>query len=484
MVYCIVDMSTEVAIVMLAFNLVVYLRLVQSRKIAVVACFAPRALVAAASLVRLIWLYPVTPHDKPEYRLWLPVILSQVHVCLSICTACIPYMVPFSRSRDGSRRCTFQSKSPNSQTGERVLHTPSSLWFRRQGKSQTVTSWSSTAVASLQYERVPQASPHLPTHLPTLLPMSPLTPPHYNSRPSTAKSGSSTRHGLSINIPERNMCLPPRPDTTSPQTASSSALSPSCTPLLTMYPPGYSLSVPTPPPKAYNPKPPTASSSHLSHSPVPVSPVQQPRFTLFPQLVTSEQRHSLDLQSRCMPVVGSPNRPLQSSGVGNISRYPIPHSAYGSKERSRSRYIMRQTDDQAPKFSTAPHPNSPPDTATSPVSKRRHFSIQELNSPMGAAINHYFQEAVPGVEPTSPRLIGAPRSTLNQRNRQVLSPANTLRTQKALPLSPFPGTSPDLVRNELTLPRDSFIINRSLRSPGLPPVQDARSSPRIVVRPL
>jgi hypothetical protein len=425
MAYCIVDMSTEVAIVMLSFNLVVYLHLDKSRKIAVVACFAPRALVAAASLIRLIWLYPITPHDEPEYRLWLPAILSQVHVCLSICTACIPFMVPFFRSRDGSRRRTFLFKAPDVRTDERTSRTPSSLWFRRQGKAQTINSWDSTVVASLQYERVPQASPHIPTPRP----ISPLTPPYYSSRPSTAGVGSPSSQGLSISIPERGQPFTSRTDIVSPQTASSSALSSTCTPLLTMHPSVSLRNIPAPPPKTHSPEASTASSFYSSHGQSPVSPVQQPRFTLFPQQVTSERRYS-----------------------------------------------------PTPKFSTAPYLSAAPNTATSPTSGRKHTSMQELNSPMGAAINNYFRSAVPDIVPSAPMPITAPQSARQQRNHQVLSPANTLRTQKPLPRSPLPGTSPELVRSELALPRDSLVMGRALRSPGLPPVQDVRSSPRIVGR--
>jgi hypothetical protein len=476
MAYCIIDMSTEVAIVMLSFNLVVCLHLGKSRKIAVVACFAPRALVAAASLIRLIWLYPITPHDEPEYRLWLPAILSQVHVCLSICTACIPFMVPFFRSRDGSRRRTFLFKAPEVRSDERALRTPSSLWFRRQGKSQTINSWDSTAVASLQYERVPQASPHIPTPRP----ISPLTPPHYSSRPGTAGPGSLSSQGLSINIPERGLAFSSRTDIVSPQTASSSALSPTCTPLLTIHSPLSLRNVPTPPPKTHSPQPPTISSFYSGRGQSPVSPVQQPRFTLFPQQATPERRYSPDLrQVGFMPATGPSLRSLQSSRTSNDARYETSHQRFTSRERSRNRNRICQNNEAAPKFSTAPHPNAAPSTATSPILGRKHFSIQELNSPMGAAINDYFRCAVPEVEPSAPT---PPRSARHQRNHQVLSPVNTLRTQKPLPKSPLPGTSPDLSSSELALPRDSLVMNRAFRSPGLPPVQDARSSPRIVVR--
>ncbi|KAF2200589.1 hypothetical protein GQ43DRAFT_373454, partial [Delitschia confertaspora ATCC 74209] len=91
-IYCIIDMTTDVAIIMLAVNLVAYLKVKLSRKICLVACFAPRIFVIGAALARLIYLYPITPHTHPEYSLWVPVICTQVQVCLSISTVCIPYM--------------------------------------------------------------------------------------------------------------------------------------------------------------------------------------------------------------------------------------------------------------------------------------------------------------------------------------------------------------------------------------------------------
>ncbi|KAG9187526.1 hypothetical protein G6011_05397 [Alternaria panax] len=78
-IYCIVDISTEVAIVVLSIYLVAYLQVRLSRKLAVIACFAPRMLVLSAALVRLILLYPATPHSDPQYRLWVPTIMSQGH---------------------------------------------------------------------------------------------------------------------------------------------------------------------------------------------------------------------------------------------------------------------------------------------------------------------------------------------------------------------------------------------------------------------
>jgi hypothetical protein len=148
---------------------------------------------------------------------------------------------------------------------------------------------------------------------------------------------------------------------------------------------------------------------------------------------------------------------------------------------------------QPPKFSTAPYPTSPPLTTTSPTSKRRHESIQDLNSPMGNAINDYFRSASPPTDPPAPSPATMPvslpaaasLSAHRQRNLQVLSPANTLRMQRFSPTHPTHEPSPhDVMRNDLFLPRDSIIMAKSSRSSRMPAVQDVRNSPRIVVRDL
>ncbi|KAH7381312.1 hypothetical protein DE146DRAFT_282001 [Phaeosphaeria sp. MPI-PUGE-AT-0046c] len=457
--YCIVDMTTEMVIISLSFKLVLYLKLRFSRKVAVVACFAPRSFVAAASAARLIWLYPITPNNDPEYRLWLPAILTQLHVCISICTACIPYMVPFFKSLDSSLRRGYSLKSSEFRFEERRPSVSSSLWYRRQKKAKTLDSFDSTGATSLHYERVPQASPHIPTPRP----MSPLTPPQYNSRPGTAASKISFYRGLSISIPSRNSSRPRTLTISSPQTASSGALSPSCaspTNFLSMQSFLATRKAPTPPSKTHSPNPQTASSHYSSRSPSPVSPDLPSRFTLYPPQSTPNSRWSPELRhSGFTPVAIPPIRQLRPSASYSTGRNQGAHP---------------------PKFSTAPHPISPPSTTTLPTAKPQHLSVQELNSPMGAAINNYFSSAEDEVEVPVSASLAPPLSPRCLRNHQVLSPANTSRTQKPLPRSPFPDASNDMVRDELGMPRDSIIMTKISRSPGMPFIQDARCSPRLV----
>jgi hypothetical protein len=401
-------------------------------------------------------------------------------------------MVPFFKSLEGSLRRTRSLKTPEFRMDERRERTQSSLWFRRQQKTKTFYLWDTAAASGLQYERVPQASPQIPT--PRAL--SPLTPPRYHSRPGTAKSNFSSRGGLSIKIPECNSPLPRSTEIQSPQTASSFALSPSCaspTPLIHLHSFVPDRKAPTPPLRTHSPYPPTASSRYSSRSPSPVSAGRLPRFSLYPQQTSSNDRYSPDLRnSGFTPISIPPIRALRSQKSNSISRHPdILLPTYVEQKR-----MLLQNNILQPKFSTAPYPTSPPSTTTSPSSKNRHLSVQDLNSPMGDAINHYFNSATlentaPAPKPLpkpspmpAPTPAAAPYSPQRrQRNQQVLSPTNTLRIQEELPTSPPQSRSRRNVSgDELFMSRDSIIMAKTSRSTKLPVVRDARSSPRLVVR--
>lgn len=468
MVYCIIDMSTEVSIIMLSVNIVAYLRVRLIRKIAVVACFAPRALVVTASLIRLIWLYPITPHVNPQYRLWSPLLITQVQVCLSICTACIPYMVPFFKSLEGNLRRTQSIKSRDIRLEEGYARSRSSLWFRRQKKAEVFHSWDSVAVASLQYERVPEVSPHIPT--PT--PMSPMTPPRLHT-PSTR---SPSERGLSIRIPDRDSQARRTTDVTSPQTASSFALSPTCTspqPLLSQsFIP--TRKAPTPPPKTHSPYPPTASSNYSSDVPTPTDTPRTQRFSLFPSQRSKSRSPQPPQGSFPSPSI-PPIRAMRSQTMSGTTRHPTVLRPYHPSDRTGS--------PSAPKFSTAPQPRSPPPTATTKSNHlQRPQSVQDLTSPMGNAINNYFNSDAPNPPPV-PHL--PPPSSQRQRNQQVLLPSNSSRGTTSPPPSATHARKPspqDIIRDELFLPRDSLYMTRTSRSQTVPAIGDVRNSPQIVVR--
>jgi hypothetical protein len=468
----VIDTSTEVSIIMLSVNLVAYLRVRLSRKLAVVACFAPRSLVIAASIVRLIWLYPITPHSSPEFRLWLPAILMQIHVCLSICTACIPYMVPFFKSLEGSLRRRHMVDSAGYYTNERGERQTSSLWFRRHTKSsKNLDSWDSIVVVAPRYERVSQASPYI--HTPPAI--SPLTPPRWISPPSTADTQAPSGPGLLINIPMGNSPLLRTADVGSPQTASSFALSPSCTSPIPLFPFEYSTpprKVPTQTRSTWSPNTPTSISSYSSREPSPINAIRPARFSLFPQPRSPEsicwphQRNSGLTPSPIPPI-----RDLRPQTAGGITRHTTVPRSTNKYQQTTSLSSAAEV----PKFSTAPQPRSPPSTITSPTSGRKHVSAQDIPSPMGEAINHYFSSASPLTVPAA-AAAAAPFSMQRQRNQGVLSPSNTLRTCVSLPTSPPQVPLPALPAHR------PLMITRTVRAQTMPTLRDARSSPRVVVR--
>jgi hypothetical protein len=391
-------------------------------------------------------------------------------------------MVPFFKSIEAFRRGPYSSRATDLQLEDSATRSASSLWFRRQKRVKVLNSWDSTAMTNLRYERVPQASPQIPTPRA----MSPLTPPRYNSRPGTAKSSSPSQRGLNISIPDRNSPLPQTTCTGSPQTASSCALSPSCTspvPLISIHSFVAPRKAPTPPMRTHSPNPATASSQYSSNNPSPVSPGRPPQFSLFPQYATSNPYLSPETrQSGFAPIVAvAPIRSMHPSTSNRVSRHPSTKRPYDST--SGRHHMPASNASFLPKFSTAPIPTLPPSTTTSTTStKHGHISVHELNSPMGAAISKYFRSAMPEHESAAPMSAASPISAPRERNHQILSPSNALTTQKALPRYVSDKSHDDVLWNELRLPRNSIIMAKAMRSAGMPPVQDTRSSPQFVVR--
>ncbi|CAJ2509238.1 Uu.00g142640.m01.CDS01 [Anthostomella pinea] len=90
----VIDMLTDVSIVVASVVLVWNVQLAFSRKAVVVACFAPQILVIITAACRLAYLVPVTSYDNPAFRSWIAVVCTEVQVCLSVSTACIPGVKP------------------------------------------------------------------------------------------------------------------------------------------------------------------------------------------------------------------------------------------------------------------------------------------------------------------------------------------------------------------------------------------------------
>ncbi|KAF2740753.1 hypothetical protein EJ04DRAFT_507770 [Polyplosphaeria fusca] len=91
----VLDNLSDAGIIVIAFILVWDLHITRSRKAVVIGCFAPRIAVIVASACRTAYLAPVSPHNDPAFSVWKSVVCTEVQVCLSILTACIPCIKPF-----------------------------------------------------------------------------------------------------------------------------------------------------------------------------------------------------------------------------------------------------------------------------------------------------------------------------------------------------------------------------------------------------
>ncbi|KAA8613761.1 Dimer-Tnp-hAT multi-domain protein [Pyrenophora tritici-repentis] len=377
--YCIIDMSTEVSIVMISVNLVAYIQVPLSQKVAFITCFLPRVLVLGAALIRLIWLYPTTPQSLPEYRLWIPVIISQAQLFLSIATASIPYMVPFFKNLDVNLRTPYLATKRDRLANHRLGPSASSLWFRRSRKPKDLALWDPGAETSAQYKLAPQASPCLPTPRP-LTPLSPQV------IPSLPNSKSSVR-GLNIYIPHRDPQRQRSIDRGSPRTESSGVLSPTCTSSQSMLLQSFipARKAPCPPKKVQSPGSATPSSCYSSWAPTPVPVLPRAeRFSLFPpqyQHYGSQQPHRTPVTS---PV--PPFRPVRSQTVSGVASKPNPSV-------NDARPAPSPDHARPPKFATTRHLYAPPLKMPSEKEIVRPGSIQDLTSPMGAAINSWFKSA-------------------------------------------------------------------------------------------
>ncbi|GAW16741.1 hypothetical protein ANO14919_061780 [Xylariales sp. No.14919] len=90
----VLDILTEFSVILTSIVLVWNVHLPTQRKLVVVGCFAPRILVAAAAATRLAFLVPSLPHNYWAWNLWRLVVSTEVQVCLSISTACVPSLKP------------------------------------------------------------------------------------------------------------------------------------------------------------------------------------------------------------------------------------------------------------------------------------------------------------------------------------------------------------------------------------------------------
>jgi hypothetical protein len=534
-IYCIIDMTTDVSIIMLSINLVAYLKIKSAKKIAVVACFAPRLLVIVASLARLVYLYPITPHDNPAFELWIPTVCTQVQICLAIVTACIPFMRPIFmgaesgiwRGEEGEKKRAALNRG-SSYGCCSYTH----LKGHRRGQNSSVDS---SAFTNSKGGKTPDVSPRLPSPRP----FSPLTPPRLQTSSSSTSrpARSPSEHGLRLNIPtpEIHIRRATQADITSPQTASSNALSPECLspqallstsdtfPLTTP-----TLRKPTPPPPSHSPQP-TAPEVHKSSDPNVNLGTSPPRFSLFPppraprysRLPQQYSNSALSAVSeRSRSASRTPTQRLSRNGTPDVRtlspKGPVPVSP---PSQSTPRFSGVLFDDPlrtkagAGRTST---PNPPPTINTVPApppyQARSSNPSYHVTTPPTAhtsdpssleTIPSYYMHTPPIVQPPALSLLNptppaphasepvpAPAPVTNQstspqrqRNQRILMPQNSTRMPETSPISPV--TPPSFWREGDELANAAAQRGRfeEARMVDVVRVKDVRNSPQIVRPP-
>jgi len=506
-------MTSDVSIVMLSVNLVAYLSLKRSSKIAIVTCFAPRFLVTGVALARLIYLYPITPHDHPEFKLWLPVIFTQVQSCISIATACIPYMRPYF---DSAEFGTWRGDPRRSRhvTIDRDSYGCCSISYLRGYKRARGHSGPSTAITTVD-ARTPGVSPRIPSPPP----LSPLEAPEIpaSRTESSASSRSPSERGLRLHIPSQAARSTHSTDVPSPQTASSIALSPTWVsqhPLVSTIPLTPMRRESQPPP----PSPNLAVADRFDGNPGPsrlnpprrfsLFPPQRTQYTPLPQLYThpsqvlstilsessSDRINTLTMMTPTAetrtPTSSHPPRPRPSFPTQPPSR--LTRLANDDPLRTRAMAVTAEMAVPAPIAAPAPvmhdahSPRPPYRTQMSP-----HVPRTTLSSPRSIPSNYQHTPPTFG-SPTSPSgnpyaysttslSPSSPTSPQRQRNMRILSPHNSSRRdQISSPVSPATPPTP------LMFWRDGAHAGPGWEDVPLEPVKpvirDARSSPRIVVQ--
>ncbi|KAI2462938.1 hypothetical protein F4781DRAFT_418334 [Annulohypoxylon bovei var. microspora] len=92
------NIITEVGIIALYLLIIWDLQISHSRKAIVLSIFLTRVFVIAAAIAQLVISWNAYPDPNVTQSMWLPILLNQVVLCVSIVTACLPYLKPFMQS--------------------------------------------------------------------------------------------------------------------------------------------------------------------------------------------------------------------------------------------------------------------------------------------------------------------------------------------------------------------------------------------------
>lgn len=441
-----------------------------SRKIAVVSCFAPRLLIVGVAVTRLVWLYPLATQHGHQHRVWEPMIASQIQICVSIITASIPFVMPYCRDLYGRLHASTLKASRRFQDEENT-YSRSSLWFRRHHKSRDINPQNSSTEGAPGYELLPKSSPYISSARPTS--------PRSTTGLQLSPEEKANVRGLNIYIPHRspkkqsNELVSPRSQSSgiwSPWTTSPQAL------LLHSFVP--SRKAPIPPPRKPCFSPPSPSSCYSSRSATPTLSTPHTQFSFLSPLEQSivgtpqpERKTSILLGKRSSKVL----RPTKEHSIPHFSaklspRIPPPSGAFSHKPSQNV---------QMPRSRINSHIKTAPSSILT-KGKSRPGSIQDLTSPMGAAIHSWFDspntQRLPQFSPLSPS------SARDSFDQHMVSPTEPI----GMPTYPLfthtrsPARSTMFI-NEPSLSHSLYYLSRAPEMNATPLVRDVRNNPCVVV---
>ncbi|KAF5139349.1 hypothetical protein E5D57_003144 [Metarhizium anisopliae] len=107
------DILTDVAIVAIMFTISFQLQLPLRKKMLVGGVFGSRILVTPAIIAHMVVFHGLYDESDATFNMFLPTILTQVVQCLSIVTACVPYLKPFLDSFQSGAMLAVDASSQN-----------------------------------------------------------------------------------------------------------------------------------------------------------------------------------------------------------------------------------------------------------------------------------------------------------------------------------------------------------------------------------
>ncbi|KHN94794.1 uncharacterized protein MAM_07390 [Metarhizium album ARSEF 1941] len=135
------NIVTDVAIVVIMTTIFVNLQLPLSKKLLVGGIFGSRILVTPAIIGHIsTWHEAITNPGDATFRMVMPTILAELVQCLSILTACLPYLKPFLDSFQSGAMVVVDATSQNARSKGSKAGTATSAAYGGNSKNDTSTS--------------------------------------------------------------------------------------------------------------------------------------------------------------------------------------------------------------------------------------------------------------------------------------------------------------------------------------------------------